>query len=134
MNTADLGVGVVLIAMAALVIALLQPPDYPNGTYDTVIHSQQTYTTQTTSTHEIPAFLWWIAGVGAVFIFISSKALRGVVLGLFSRPKAIFWGIGGFIGTILVLMLINPDPTSFQYPPGLIALVVAILCAGAGSV
>lgn len=135
MNRVDLGLGAILLAMTVLVIVLLQPPDNPNGIVDT----NSSYSATTTySENDIPGVVWWIAGVGAVFIIISSKSLRGAaggaVSGLFSRPKAILWGIGGFIATILVLMMINPDPTSFEYPPGLIALVVAVLCAGAGSV
>jgi hypothetical protein len=53
------------------------------------------------------------------------QALFGVAGGAFGHPRALIWFIIGFVGMGLILLTVNPDPTSYDIPP-------IVWCAGGG--
>lgn len=143
-----LGDAVVLLffSVGIVIVLLTSPsPDYSTGYRSTSSYSSSStsndssgWRTPRMSLDETGTTLLWIIGVMGILLLLSLKQVRsalfGAAGGVIGHPKVLFWFVVGFVGAVMVMMGINPDPSTYVFPPILIALGIGVLAAGLGSV
>lgn len=122
-------------AIGIMIVLITGPSPGSSSSYDSESssynssYSSSNELSQQSSGTSLDGLLVGVLLVIGIPLLLSFKPVRsaisGTAGGLIGHPKGIIWFVVGFVGTAMILMSVNPDPTTYEIPP-------LFLCLGGG--